>query len=101
MQIFTRVPCAVVCASVELPALLGCSGAEEGDVVAGGDVTGTEFLIPTDEIRPPTHSADARRLPMRPAGLDDVAVGRVHLGVVHLPRDTQLDAEVVGTHEKH
>src|SRR4051794_33954291 len=100
-QILMCGPGSVTCRSVELPALLCCGGAEERDVVAGRDVIGTELLVTTDEIRPPTQSADADGLPVLSAGLDDVAVCRIDLRVVHLPRDPQLYAEVVRTHEEH
>src|SRR3954452_17467905 len=93
------VPSGAACPSDELLTLLGRSGAEKRDVVAGGDVARPELDVATDQIRPSAHAADAYRLAVGPAGLDDAEVGLVDLRRVHLPRDAQRDAQVVRSHE--
>src|SRR3954469_13747921 len=99
MQIFMCAPRSGTRPSLQLPTLLGGGGAEERDVVAGGDVVGTQFSVAVDEVRPAPKSTDADGLPVRPAGVDDAPVRRVDERVVHLPCHAQLDAEVVRTYE--
>src|SRR5690349_19548434 len=73
--------------SVELLPLLCGGGSEERDVVAGGDIAGTELQVTTDQIRPAPESADTRSLAVLLADLDDVAVRFIDSRIVHLSCD--------------